>query len=231
MRQNDIHAKDIRTGLLCHRIIPITVKSAPVYEGCLTTLYGPSVINSCSSRMLISNVKSLPRARKQEYLIYPPRAVMNAPRRKREVGRIVSGLPENTRVAMIFWDINSVGFLAAKITAASQSAMIQHIVWCRHQPSEHLTIGGRCCVKSHTFNISRPERCFNIISSLVEGAFSLTLGGGFGDVTPVWRPTIATKIHGSLMRDPIILGKRLGSVRRDTLEGSEFIWRTEEAEN
>jgi hypothetical protein len=83
----------------------------------------------------------------------------------------------------------------------------------RHEPSEHL----RRCVKFHTFNTSSPKRCFNIISSLVEGAFSLTLGGGFGDVTPVWRPTIAIKIHGSLTRDPIILRKRLGSVKSNNL--------------
>lgn len=45
-------------------------------------------------------------------------------------------------------------------------------------------------------------------SSLVEGAFSLALGGGFGDVVPVWRPIIATKIHGILMRDPIMFKER-----------------------
>ena len=86
-------------------IIPITVKSAPVYEGCLTTLYGPFVINLCSSRMLISNVKSLPSARKHEYLIYPPRATTNAPTKNREVGRmliVLSALSENTKWPMIF---------------------------------------------------------------------------------------------------------------------------------
>jgi hypothetical protein len=45
-------------------------------------------------------------------------------------------------------------------------------------------------------------------SSLVEGAFSLLVGGGFGQVVPVWRPIMATKIHGILMRDPIMLKER-----------------------
>ena len=62
-----------------------------------------------------------------------------------------------------------------------------------------------------------------MISSLVEGASSLTLGGGFGDVVPVWRPIIATKIHGTLTRDPIMFKERWESVKNDTLEGSEFI--------
>ena len=74
------------------------------------------------------------------------------------------------------------------------------------------------CLRFYTFNRSNPERCLNITSSLVEGAFSLTLGGGFGEVTPVWRPTIAMRIHGSLTRDPIMIRKRLGSVKNTRIE-------------
>lgn len=70
-----------------------------------------------------------------------------------------------------------------------------------------------CCVKFHTFISSGPEQFFNIASKLVDGASSLTVGGGFGGVVDRWRPTVAAKMHGILMRGPIMLRKGLGFVK------------------
>ncbi|KAF8973009.1 hypothetical protein BDZ97DRAFT_645196 [Flammula alnicola] len=61
-----------------------------------------------------------------------------------------------------------------------------------------------CAMLERTLTTSAPERCFKNISRLVEGTVSSMEGGGCGAVVALWKPIMATRIHGIRRSDETI---------------------------